>query len=132
MATIDTGSQVRALPQVESRPVAPNSEPRPEPQQAVAQIQEIAAQSTSSRNKAVTEMDKVQARLQDAIATLNERMKSSQKDLSFSVDQISKRFVVTVMDQNTGEVIRSIPGESVLRVAHSIEALKGVLFEESL
>jgi flagellar protein FlaG len=132
MATIDTGSQIRALPQVESRPVAPNSEPRPEPQQAVAQIQEIAAQSTSSRNKAVTEMDKVQARLQDAIATLNERMKSSQKDLSFSVDQISKRFVVTVMDQNTGEVIRSIPGESVLRVAHNIEALKGVLFEESL
>jgi flagellar protein FlaG len=132
MATIDTGSQIRALPQVESRPVAPNSEPRPEPQQAVAQIQEIAAQSTSSRNKAVTEMDKVQARLQDAIATLNERMKSSQKDLSFSVDQISKRFVVTVMDQNTGEVIRSIPGESVLRVAHNIEALKGVLFEETL
>jgi len=132
MATIDTGSQIGALPQVESRPVAPNSEPRPEPQQAVAQIQEIAAQSTSSRNKAVTEMDKVQARLQDAIATLNERMKSSQKDLSFSVDQISKRFVVTVMDQNTGEVIRSIPGESVLRVAHNIEALKGVLFEESL
>ena len=132
MATIDTGSQVRALPQVESRPVAPKPEPRPEPKQAVAQIQEIAAQSTSSRNKAVTEMDKVQARLQDAIATLNERMKSSQKDLSFSVDQISKRFVVTVKDQNTGEVIRNIPGESVLRVAHNIEALKGVLFEETL
>ena len=132
MATIDTGSQIRALPQAESRPVAPNSEPRPEPQQAVAQIQEIAAQSTSSRNKAVTEMDKVQARLKDAISTLNERMRSSNKDLSFSVDRVAKRFVVTVKDQQTGEVVRNIPGETVLRVAHNIEALKGVLFEESL
>jgi len=132
MATIDTGSQVRALPQVESRPVAPKPEPRPEPKQAVAQIQEIAAQSTSSRNKAVTEMDKVQARLKDAISTLNERMRASNKDLSFSVDRVAKRFVVTVKDQQTGEVVRNIPGETVLHVAHNIEALKGVLFEESL
>jgi len=132
MATIDTGSQVRALPQAESRPVAPKPEPKSEPKQAVVQIQEIAAQSTSSRNKAVTEMDKVQARLQDAITTLNERMRASNKDLSFSVDKVAKRFVVTVTDQQTGEVLRNIPGETVLRVAHSIEALKGVLFEESL
>jgi flagellar protein FlaG len=63
---------------------------------------------------------------------LNERMRSSQKDLSFSVDKVAKRFVVTVKDQQSGEVVRNIPGESVLRVAHSIEALKGVLFEENL
>jgi flagellar protein FlaG len=132
MATIDTGSQVRAVPHAELRPVAPKSEPKPEPKEAVAQIQEIAAKSVSSRNDAVTEMDKVQERLEDAISMLNERMRSSQKDLSFSVDKVAKRFVVTVKDQQSGEVVRNIPGESVLRVAHSIEALKGVLFEENL
>jgi flagellar protein FlaG len=132
MATIDTGSQVRAVPHAELRPVAHKSEPKPEPKEAVAQIQEIAAKSVSSRNDAVTEMDKVQERLEDAISMLNERMRSSQKDLSFSVDKVAKRFVVTVKDQQSGEVVRNIPGESVLRVAHSIEALKGVLFEENL
>jgi len=132
MATIDTGSQVRAVPHAELRPVAPKSESKPEPKEAVAQIQEIAAKSVSSRNDAVTEMDKVQERLEDAISMLNERMRSSQKDLSFSVDKVAKRFVVTVKDQQSGEVVRNIPGESVLRVAHSIEALKGILFEENL
>jgi flagellar protein FlaG len=132
MATIDIGTQARAMLSSEPRPVAPKSEPKPEPKQAVAQIQEIAAKSSSSRNEAVTEMDKVQARLEDAISLLNERMRSTQKDLSFSVDKVAKRFVVTVKDQQTGEIVRNIPGETVLRVAHSIEALKGVLFEESL
>jgi len=132
MATIDTGTQYRAVPQTEPRPVVPTTESKLEPKQAVAQIQEIAAKNVSSRNDAVTEMDKTQARLEDAISMLNERMQSTQKDLSFSVDKVSKRFVVSVKDQKTGEVLRTIPSDTVLRVAHSIEALKGVLFEKKL
>jgi len=73
MATIDTGTQYRAVPQTEPRPVVPTTESKLEPKQAVAQIQEIAAKNVSSRNDAVTEMDKTQARLEDAISMLNER-----------------------------------------------------------
>jgi flagellar protein FlaG len=36
--------------------------------------------------------------------------------------------VVAVTDKNTGELVRQIPAEAVLRVAHSIENLKGVLY----
>lgn len=131
MATIDTGTLSRGAPVPEQRPVTPKPEVSLPPKPDIA-MQEIAAKSASSKDRALTEMDKVQARLEEAISMLNERMRESNKDLSFSVDEASKRFVVSVKDQQTGEVIRQIPGESVLRVAHNIEALKGVLFEKDL
>jgi uncharacterized FlaG/YvyC family protein len=36
---------------------------------------------------------------------------------------------VTVKSTATGEVIRQIPSEAVLRVAHTFEALKGLLHD---
>jgi flagellar protein FlaG len=38
--------------------------------------------------------------------------------------------VIAVTDKDTGELIRQIPAEAVLRVAHSIENLKGVLYND--
>ena len=38
-------------------------------------------------------------------------------DKNFSVDEASKRFVVQVTDKNTGELIRKLPGDAVLRIA---------------
>lgn len=128
MVSIDTNSPVRTTVVPESRPVAP----RREPAQPKIGIQELAAKSEATRNESASEMEKLQQRLQDAISTLNDRMHSSQQSLNISVDKASKRFVVTVTDRNSGEIIRHIPGESALRVAHNIEALKGVLFDSDL
>jgi flagellar protein FlaG len=36
--------------------------------------------------------------------------------------------VVTVRSADTGEVVRQIPNEVVVRVAHSIEKMKGLMF----
>jgi flagellar protein FlaG len=46
------------------------------------------------------------------------------------VDDTSKRFVVQVTDSDTGEVIRKVPGDAILRIARQIESLKGVLFDD--
>jgi flagellar protein FlaG len=128
MATIDTVNPGRGAAAPDPRPVAP----RPEPTQPKVGIQELAARSEASRNETASDMDKLQKRLQEAISTLNQRMQSSQHNLSISVDKASNRFVVAVTDKDTGEVIRHIPGESVLRVAHNIEALKGILLNADL
>jgi len=42
-----------------------------------------------------------------------------------------KRPVITVRNTNTGEVVRQIPTEEVIRVAHRMDALKGILFNKS-
>ena len=128
MATIDTVNPGRGPAAPDLRPVARS----PDPPQPRVGIQELAARSEASRNETASDMDKLQKRLQEAISTLNQRMQSSQQNLSISVDKASNRFVVAVTDKETGEVIRNIPGESVLRVAHNIEALKGILFDEDL
>ena len=68
--------------------------------------------------------------LRVAAAELNEAVKAKAINLSFSVDQPSKRFVVEAKDSETGDVIRHIPGEAVLRTAATLESLKGLLFDD--
>jgi flagellar protein FlaG len=69
--------------------------------------------------------------LDEAIQKLNDQMKSSQRGLNFSKDQVNGTTVVKVMNSHTGEVVRQIPDVSLLRAAHSIEALKGMIHDES-
>jgi flagellar protein FlaG len=57
-------------------------------------------------------------------------MQSRNRNLAFALDRRLNTAIVAVTDKNTGELVRQIPAESVLRVAHSIENLKGVLYNE--
>ena len=72
----------------------------------------------------------MQRNLQEAIDRLNEQMKNNGRQLNFSVDKAINRTVVQVKNSETGEVIRQIPDETLLRVAHSIEQVKGMLLDE--
>lgn len=75
--------------------------------------------------KVDTEGDK--KRLDQAIARMNERMQDGGRGLAFKVDPSLNRPVVTVTNQQTGEVIRQIPNDVVIRMAHSIDETKGNL-----
>ena len=68
-------------------------------------------------------------KIQDIVERMNEEMKSNQRGLSFSFDRTISTHVVTVKSADSGEVIRQIPTEAVVRVAHNIEKLKGLLFD---
>lgn len=67
--------------------------------------------------------------LEEATEHLNQQMKRNSRDLSFSLDEVDKRLVVTVKNQE-GEVIRQIPSEVALRLAHNIEKVKGLMQDE--
>jgi flagellar protein FlaG len=75
------------------------------------------------------QFDEVQARrnLEDAVRGLNEQMAATKTGLGFSVDKALGRPVVTVRNTETGEVVRQIPTEVVVRLAHSIDDMKGLL-----
>jgi len=72
------------------------------------------------------EMEK---KLEEAVARLNEQMEANGRKLGFSVDDRLNKQIVRVVNKETGEVVRQIPNEVVIRVANSIEDLKGVLFD---
>ena len=72
---------------------------------------------------------KMAQNLKVAIEQINNALKDGGRGLSFVLDPAVDQPIVKVMREDTGEVIRQYPNEAVVRVAHSIEKLKGVLFE---
>lgn len=67
--------------------------------------------------------------LQEASEHLNKQMAKNGRDLSFSVDDVANKVVLTVKNRE-GEVVRQIPNEAVLRVAHNMEEMKGLMQDE--
>ena len=66
-------------------------------------------------------------RLDQAVRLMNERMQDGGRGLAFKIDSSLNRPVVTVTNQETGEVIRQIPNEVIIRMARSIDQTKGNL-----
>ena len=69
-------------------------------------------------------------KLKQVLAQANQEMANSKVSLGFSMNEAINGPVVTVKNLQTGEVVRTIPNEVVVRVAQSIHSLKGVLFNE--
>lgn len=72
------------------------------------------------------------ANMKEAVSRLNEMMQSGGRGLNFAMDNKLGRPVVTVTNTQTGEVVRTIPNEVIIRVGHSIEDLKGLLHDQRL
>lgn len=73
--------------------------------------------------------------LEDASRSIEQFLQSQNRNLAFSIDDGSNRSVVTVTEADSGEVIRQIPSEEVLRLAERLKDLQedfgssvGVLF----
>ena len=60
--------------------------------------------------------------LSGAVQQIETYLSSSQRSLSFRVDESSGRPVMTVTNPETGEVIRQVPGDEVLKMAAAIES----------
>ena len=63
---------------------------------------------------------------------LQENLKIDNFKLSFSIDKETRRVVVSVIDKETGEVIREIPPSELLAIAREMEKLKGILFNGNM
>ncbi len=70
--------------------------------------------------------------LREAIEKLNDQVERNGRGLNFSVDDRLNRPIITVRSTATGEVVRTIPNEVVIKVAHNIEDIKGLLMDQRL
>ncbi len=101
--------------------------------QAVAARSAVAEQSSAPKVSAPKPIDirydaaQAQRNLQEAVRSLNDQMESKKTGLGFSIDQSLNRPVVTVTNAETGEVVRKIPTDVVIQMAHSIDDMKGLL-----
>jgi flagellar protein FlaG len=76
------------------------------------------------------DLEKLKANLQESLQKLNETMRDGGRNLSFHMDEQLGGLVVQVKNADTGEVVRQIPNEMVVRMARNFEAYKGVLHNE--
>ena len=74
-----------------------------------------------------TNEEKVRA----AVKEINNELVKLQSELGFSVDKIANDVVITVKRKESGEVVRQIPSEAALKLAHNYEKLKGILLDET-
>ena len=74
----------------------------------------------------------VRKNIQEAVNVLNQQINEHNRGLGFSIDDSLETPVVTVRSTVTGEVVRQIPNETVVRVAHSIDSIKGLLINANV
>ena len=98
--------------------VAPAAQPDAVKKESTLQVPKVDIQYDAEKSK---------KNLEEAIQKLNDMLKDSGRTLSFSMDVKLGRPIVFVKNMANGEVIRQIPSEVVVRVAHGIEDFKGML-----
>lgn len=69
-----------------------------------------------------------QEKLKMAVQEIEKFVQSVKRNLEFSIDEPSGKVVVKVIASDSGEVIRQIPNEEVLKLANSLNDASSLLF----
>ena len=88
----------------------------------VSSVQNLAQGSGTLADKVSDEEN--QASLENAVKEVESFLQTQNRNLAFSIDDETKRSVVTVKDSESGDVIRQIPSEEVLALAERIQDLQ--------
>jgi flagellar protein FlaG len=129
--TVPAPVAVQQKPAAPTGPASADAQPLSPAEKAPdISIQDVSRVVTARKDESLQQLNETLKHLDDAIEALNAAVKKVPTSLHFSVDDTAKRFVVQVTDTNTGEIIRKVPGDAILRIARQIESLKGVLFDE--
>lgn len=66
-----------------------------------------------------------------AIGELVEALKTTSIGLRFEIDKTTHRVITKVIDRETGDLIRQMPTEEVLRIARAIDKLQGLFVSDA-
>ena len=74
--------------------------------------------------------DRFSERVDRSIDTLNKRMEELGRSVRFSKDREFDREVITVVNPDSGDIVRQIPPEYAIRVSEGLKSLRGLLFDD--
>jgi flagellar protein FlaG len=103
------------------------------PQQSVKSDAQVVAQVASTEIKAsgVNEAAKpTREVVAKAAADLQEFVSSMGRNLNFSIDETTGYNVVRVVNPDTGELIRQLPSEELLKISRDFQRLNNVLVSQ--
>ncbi len=70
--------------------------------------------------------------VKEAVDILNNQMTSNKRGIGFTVNNDSNTPIVTVRNTSTGEVVRQIPNEVVIKLAIGLDNSKGVIHNKQV
>jgi flagellar protein FlaG len=111
----------------QAQPAAP-----PSVQTAVAPAVTPVEKAPAVKVEPLVDPAEMRANLEAAIEKLNQQVERNGRGLNFAIDEKLNRPIITVRSTATGEVVRTIPNEVVIKVAHNIEDIKGLLMDQKL
>ena len=97
---------------------------------AVPSVPSVAEKSVT-KAEPLYDPDQLRKNLHEAVENLNKQVERNGRGLNFSFDDRLQQPIITVRNTDTGEIVRQIPNEVIVRVAHSIEDLKGLLLDHT-
>ena len=68
-------------------------------------------------------------KVKNAVSEIEKFLSSTRRNLEFSTDEESGKIVVKVIASETGELIRQLPSEEALRIAHNLNDVTSILFD---
>lgn len=99
------------------------------PSLPVAQISAVAKEGFAKKAEVGADLQSLQKSIEASVERLNAMLKDSGRNLNIGIDKALGGPVITVRNAESGEVVRQIPNEVVVQMAHSIEAFKGWLHD---
>jgi flagellar protein FlaG len=96
---------------------------RPEPLKPVAEKQQESKGTKDVRDQN-TEVPR--AELDNAIDQANEIGQLLNRKLNFSIDDATEKVVVKVVDEESGEVVRQVPANEMLRISAHLKQLQSM------
>jgi flagellar protein FlaG len=127
-------SNIQSAQQVAPAVVQPNiSSQARVPQQSIKSDAQVVAQVASTEIKASGVNEAAQPTREvvaKAAADLQEFVSSMGRNLNFSVDETTGYNVVRVVNPDTGELIRQLPSEELLKISRDFQRLNNVLVSQ--
>ena len=67
--------------------------------------------------------------LKRAVELLNDALSREPVALQFRIDETLNRPVVSVISEETGEIVHQLPKDEVLRAVKNLDVMRGILFD---
>ena len=99
--------------------------------QAQEEIRKVAQATYAIKTQVSSDMQRIQLSMEEAVQKLNDLMKNSGRNLNIGIDKALGGPVVVVRSES-GDLVRQIPNETVIKIAHSIEEFKGWLHDQKV
>lgn len=99
------------------------------PSQAVAVVKDPVVPAKVQEAPVPDDQAHSRENLEKAVGEIRDFVRSSQRQLDFSIDDSTGRVVVKVIATESGDVIRQIPSETALKLAQSLNEAGSLLFD---